>query len=176
MGFGALVVVVVVMNLFAYSRIRSIHDETDRIAADVLPGMYILGQIQSAAAANYGLIHDYLLISDESFRKKVESDWRQNRGQLDELSNAYGPTIRTQQDRDLFTAMKAQQGKYLQAVDGIVNSGSAALKDSSPARLLQQVDSVRKPYMKSIEDVVDFNKRDGEGAAQFIQTSTRSRG
>jgi methyl-accepting chemotaxis protein WspA len=88
---------------------------------------------------------------------------------MDGLMQAYEPTILNPHDQELFAAMKRLGTAYRRTVDGIASTASASPEDA--AARLQQIDAIRQPYLKSLRDLFESNRQDGEEAAMRIQSA-----
>jgi hypothetical protein len=142
LGFAATLIAITAMNVFALTRLLSIHDLTDSVTMDTQPGMYLLGRTEAVAEKEYALVRDLLLMASQTSREPVEAEWRANRSELERFTNAYERTTLPVRDRELFRSMKDVQAQCLRLEDEIVGARGDASKD--PATLLRRLDCARQ--------------------------------
>src|SRR4051812_44318080 len=111
-GFALLLASSAALGLFAFSRLSAINVQSGRITTNCLPGVYYTGQIESVNLANFALTQRYLLITDASERKSIETEMKANSAKLTELFKQYESAINEPEDRRLFDAMMAARGPY----------------------------------------------------------------
>jgi len=120
MGFGATILLTVILGVFAYLQLRTVDRAATRITADALPGISLMGRLQTAAATQFELLNDYvnsnvlngLLGTDGSAEAKsdqvrLETAVREATARVDESIADYEKTGVTIEDRELFETLKA---------------------------------------------------------------------
>ena len=115
MGFGATILLTVILGVFAYMQLRTVTLAATRITADALPGISLMGALQTAAATQFELLNDYvnsnvlngLLGADGSDAAKsdqirLETAVRAATARVDESIADYEKAGVTIEDRELF--------------------------------------------------------------------------
>ena len=166
-GFIAVIVITLALGIFAYTGIGSIQKSATNITADSLPGIYIIGQIQSLQSRKFALVMEHIQQSDPREMTRIETDLDELTHQLGGLFGDYEKTIFLQKDRDLFVTLTAARADFVAAAADIVRTSRASKKEA-----FAQMGSKVKPSFRRFSDAtsaeVAFNKANGDESATAI--------
>jgi methyl-accepting chemotaxis protein len=147
-GFTAVIFITIVIVVFAYTSLGGIEKVATVIATDNIPGIYVIGQIQSFQARKLALVLEHVQQSNQADLSRLETGIDGMTQQLAALMSDYERTITTQHDRELFEAVKAARGAF-------VDSAATVLKASRENRkqeALALVDAQMKPAFLKFSD------------------------
>jgi methyl-accepting chemotaxis protein len=167
-GFAAVIFITIVIVVFAYISLGGIEKVATVIATDNMPGIYVIGQIQSFQARKLALVLEHVQQSKEADRNQLETEIDGITQQLGTLMTDYEQTITTQHGRELFEAIKVARGAF-------VDSAATVLKASRENRkqeALALVDSQMKPaflkFSNATQAEVTDNKARGDESVKTI--------
>jgi methyl-accepting chemotaxis protein len=169
-GFTAVIIIAAALGLFAYIGLGSVQTSAVAITSDSLPGVYIIGQIQSLQSRKMVLVMKHVGVNDPAEMLRLETAIDGLTGQLAALFSTYEKTIFTQKDRDLFTTLTAARSAFVASSAEVVKTSRVSKK-----KALAMVDAQLNPAFQTFADAtaaeVNFNKENGDASAQEILSS-----
>jgi len=180
-GFGATIILTLSLGVFAFIQLGRVNRAATRITGEALPGVYLMGRLQSLATGHFGLLEEYLTTnlrdsimateaSPESVkeRKDLEARIETNREGIIALAGEYEKTLSTPEDRRLFSAIKAAQAPFMDSYAKVMSlSGSGKHKDAMDL-IDNRLRSQYKSFRESIDAEVSYKKGNGDTASRDI--------
>jgi methyl-accepting chemotaxis protein len=173
-GFTAVILISAALGVFAFSRVSVINTSAKSIATDSLPGLYAIGQIQTSAALNRGLLLEHLLAGDKDGKARAQIRMDELRNQITRQLAEYEKTITTSRDRELFEALKSARANFLGTFDEVLRL-SSDLKDKEAVDLFNtRLDPMYKKFSEAVDAEVALNKENGDRSGQAIMDAGSS--
>ena len=113
-SFGVLFVLMVVMAVVSYDRLRVIDEEAVSLERDSVPGLYLATALRGATRNSHATLERALFVdADAATANRDLERAAQSVRELDQHSAAYEATIFREDDRQRFRAYRAVVDKYL---------------------------------------------------------------
>ena len=166
-GFIAVIAITMATGIFAYTGIGRIQKSATSITTDSLPGIYIIGQIQSLQSRKFALLMEHIQQSDPGEMTRIETDIDELTHQLGGLFGDYEKTIFTEKDRNLFATLTAARSDFVAAAADIVRTSRASKKEAF-ALMASKVKPAFQKFSDATSAEVAFNKANGDESATTI--------
>src|SRR5437660_1271056 len=111
-SFGAVIVLMIGMGAFAFTRLATIEQETADVQKDSVPGLYYSDQIMTDWLDTYSLTLRHILATDRAEKQRIESLLDAQRTRMDNSIKTYEATVTTAKDRQLVDTLKGQRVPY----------------------------------------------------------------
>jgi len=167
-GYAAVVAIALSLGLFAYDRLSVIQGQATIITRDCLPGMYVIGQIDSHARQNLRYTLEHLLAEDAPTRAKMVASIQNNKAAIDKFFVDYEATITTPKDRELWEIVNATRIPYVKSFQEVLKLNDAGKTKEARELSNGEMALAFGTFMKAITDQVGFNKANGEVAGASI--------
>lgn len=172
-GFGAVIAIAMALGTYAFMQIGAIHTSSTRIAADALPSIYTVGQIQTNVQAVFSLILQHAVATEKSEMVEIESEIQKIRAANTEFSSAYQKLLANDKERDLFAALMTARSTYNAAADEILNvsrTGTAQANAQAKQMLHSKLKPLHQKYMEAAQNLVAMNKTVADEDSNDIQS------
>ena len=186
LGFGATILLVVILGIFAYTELRVVNRAATRITADALPGISLLGDLQMNTAERFQLLEEYvnanvlnsMLGTDgsseaKSEKARFETAIRETNSRNDALMADYEKTISLNSDRKLFEAIKTAQTPYSQSFTEVINLSLAGKHKVALDLIDGKLKQLRKTLGDAIKAEVMDSKTGGDEASRLARELRR---
>lgn len=174
-GFGAVLLIVAALGVFAYSRLVQIDKRAAIIVKDCLPGTYLAGEIQGVALGNLANSNRHMLAGDKAEKDLVEDELAKLKSKGDEVMAKYEVTITLDKDRQLFERLKAARAKYVGLWTSELLPLSRAMKTREALEVYEEkVSPAFQEFYAAASDIVSFNQENGESNGQLISGDVTS--
>jgi len=167
-GFGAIIMTVVGLAGFAYSRIAVIHENASHVAAEALPGLYTIGQLQNNVHHSVALLLQHVTAGEKSEQARLENEIRELRSQNATRLGEYEKTITTDKDRELFGAIKNSRVPYWECYDEVIRLSSASKTKEATDLANTRLTALYKKYVEASDAEVQFNKSSADASGKSI--------
>ncbi len=171
LGFLVILAIMVALGLFSRSRLSAIGEDANVITTDCLPGVYDICLIRGQAKENFiSLLR--ILTADE--KKEIEdrkTKLKEGREKISKTGEEYAKTIFLPRDRELFDAINAPRAEYVNAGNKAIELADEGKTKEALALLKSSVDPAYAKYMIALNNLVDFNKENGDAASVKISSS-----
>ena len=167
-GFATVIAIAISLVFFAFAELRGIDRVSTIITGDNMPGIYIIGRIQSLQARKLAVVMEHVLRSDQTEMARLEAEADGITAQLGALMSDYAKTITTQEDRDLFEAVKAARQPFVESVAEVLKESRASRKKEAQAVITAKVMSTFQKFSEATEAEVTYNKVSGDASAKAI--------
>lgn len=173
-GFLAVILITVVLGGFAYTQLRTIAANSDKITKDSLPGLQLIGQIRNTVAVNLNLLLQHVIASDASEMRQLEADMGTLRQQITKLFDDYETTITSAKDRELFEVLKSSRVAFLRPFDEVLVLSRELKTKEATAAVNSTLLPTYRAYSDAAEKLVVLNKSNGDEAGVAISGSISS--
>jgi methyl-accepting chemotaxis protein WspA len=111
-SFAIILTLMIALASVAYTRLVIIDRAARSTATESVPGLYYSSAVRDTLVMTYALTVEQLGQGDILAMSKLEERRQAARKELNELIGTYDKIIRTEQERELFSAFKEQLGPY----------------------------------------------------------------
>lgn len=136
--FAILLVSMVGIATWAYTRLARIEDQATLVETTSLPGLYHAAQIATAFNLDYALTQEYVLQTDLVARSKQLDHIRTASAALQDLIAKYEPTVLNADDRGSAAAIRQTVESFRSVQETILAPGSDAKANRDAAATLAQ--------------------------------------
>ncbi|MDX1953493.1 MAG: methyl-accepting chemotaxis protein [Verrucomicrobiota bacterium] len=173
-GFGSLIAINLVLWFFSYIHLKEIKAQSNLITTQALPGVYLIGQIESAAKDAWALAFKHISSASKKETDSVELEMKEIARKIDQLLIAYEKTISTERDRELWQAITPARQRYLEMRERIILPLSREHKTREALTAMHDdLEPVFNEFMGTIRTLADFNRENGEQAGKRIEAGIR---
>ncbi len=174
LSFGVLVVLMLVMAVFSYTRLRLIDEETLSIQHDSLPGVYLATSLRAAANESYTAMQRAIFVDPDA--DTAHRDLDRIPGMLEsfeKLSAAYQKSTFRDDDRARFATFRAVYDRYLPLLaESVQKARSGPHADAVAA--YARTTPVWEDVIRNANVLVTENRSFADLSAQHIQDSVAS--
>jgi hypothetical protein len=173
-GFGAVILIAVVLAGFAYTRLIAVEKTATSITSGSLPGIYIIGQVQRNEARSLSLLLQQVASDDEAELMLLDIEVNDLRTNDAKLVADYAAIIKTDKDREQFASIQAAAGAYWPKFDEIRALSKARQNKQAMSLLANQLKPLYQIYADAVEAEVTLNKTDSDGRGRDIQSTVKT--
>jgi methyl-accepting chemotaxis protein len=184
MGFGATILLTVMLGVFSYKELRTVKQAAVRITSNTLPGIGLMGSLQMASSRQFELLDKYvnsnvlngMLGTDggpEALhdRQALEAAMKESTLAVENLLSEYEKITSTDQNRVLLDAVKAARVPYMRCFDEVMALSLAKKHKDALDLIAGKLQPLRKTLSASIDAELALNKSDGEEASRNIMAA-----
>ena len=173
-GFAAMLVIAAAIGLYAVIMMVGIHHDAATITQRNLPGVYLVGQIESLNLTNYLNTHRLALVDTAEERTSIQARMKDVTDRMSAIYAEYEKTITTPEDRRMFEAVQAARAVYADRRREFTQQVGKATTEELWTSLSDKVDPAYADYYKAIRTLVDANKVGGDTAGAEIMAAAVS--
>src|SRR5690349_2520943 len=101
-GFGAVIAIASILGIFAYTRLAVVDKGVENIAAQSLPVVYQVGQVQALAQEHFGVLLAILIANDAGEEERLNQQMQTQREAVTAAMAAYEKSLKSTKDRELY--------------------------------------------------------------------------
>jgi methyl-accepting chemotaxis protein WspA len=169
-SFGALFVLMLVMAVVSYTRLRSIDDEAVSLERDSVPGLFLATSLRAATNESYLTLDRAIFVDGDAAATQRDIDrLAVLQRQFEQFSTDYQATLFHDDDRQRFNAFKAAYDQYLPLLNEVAREATTSKPDAQAAfaRLATPWENV----VRTAEILVQENRTQAGESAQLIRHS-----
>ena len=174
LGFAATSIVVLTFGLFAYFRLVEIRTHSATITKDALPGIAMIGEINSLSKKNYILTLRHVATAKAEEKTSLFNLIQTNVARINQLTNDYTATISSPQERELLAKLMESRAKYVTSFKEAVKLSDAGKVKEAQELVDNRLNPAFVVFDNSVEELMAFNKEQGEAAGKQITASVGS--
>lgn len=173
-GFSAVTLVAIALGVVAYLEMASIGANANLIAADTIPSLYNLGQLQNNAQQTYSQLLQHTYAKDDADRARVEDEIRVSRATIGKLIADLDRTNASEADRIAFDKLKSSRANFVLRFDAVMNLNGANKNKEAADMMHREVRPLFLKYMEAVDELVSGNKKEGDAMGASILGSVSS--
>src|SRR5436190_2049188 len=104
LGFALVILLMIGLSVFAYGELRGIEAQAITLRGESVPGLYIIGKLHAISISTYTSVQQLVLEQDAAKMQQIMSYLEGKTTERLELLKEYEPTIRSDQERELYKA------------------------------------------------------------------------
>ncbi len=161
-GFGAVILITVLLGSFAYSRIGNISRLSADISSNSLPSVYLMGQIQKNTEQIMRLILQHILSSDKEEMAGLDQLIQENRTRNSEALAKYEKEfVSNDKDRELLGEVKTAEIAFWSTADEVLRVSRMGTPESNKQALAMaetRLKPLHSKYLDAAAKEVSFNQ------------------
>ena len=174
LGFGLLVVLMVVLGVFSLVQLAKVNGSTVDMATNWLPSVRILGKLGADIAGVRRAELYLLLVKDKQETERYQEVLRQRSSVLAEDEKTYEALISSDQERQLYQSFRSGWEKYLAVKDQGLELHRIG-KDAEAATMARTEGlDAYNTASKYLDDDIDLNSKGGAAAAAAAEETYSS--
>jgi methyl-accepting chemotaxis protein len=174
-GFGAVILVAVLLNVFGLVQLARIGDKTFHIKEEFVPGLILAGRIDSLVRDQLGHIARHITATTPAEKAKIEGLMAEQHKQLTEAMKGYEDSIFDPKDRENFAAFKAARQNQRDIRNAKVMPQSREGKTAEAVRGLEQdYMPAYDAYLAAARVLLDYNDKGSSEATREVAAATQS--
>jgi methyl-accepting chemotaxis protein len=170
-GFTFAAAITVALGAFTFIELLKIHEWSDVAVDDCLPGTAVAGEIRSYVSINHARTLALLVRRDEPSQARLQNLIASNASEIDRLMGEYEPTITTDEDRRLFTALKESFGPLRAIRQEMLGLGKAGKAEEAMAMFNERYDPAFDRVNAAAKAVTAYNRDRGRYAGESIESA-----
>ncbi len=159
---AVLVLFTIVLGSVSIYNISGINTNLQAIVVDSLPGVATIAEVRGRVLQIRGGAWKHIATPDTSAMEKVDVEIAGLKQQAAEFLQAYEKTITLAEDRAIYSRLRPQLDAYLAAWEGVQKLSLSKQKPEAYAGYISSVDPPFLQLRASINELVEWNKRNGE--------------
>src|SRR5579862_2147655 len=146
LSFSATILLMIALCAFAYIQLHGIEIQAVALRTEAVPGVYLSGRLHTVSVSTYTSVQQLILEQDPARIQQIKAYLEDKTAERLELLKKYGPTIKTDKQRELFGATNAALAPYM-VVRRQVEKLGADSKTKTAAATMQR-DQLEPLYAK----------------------------
>lgn len=167
-SFALILILMALMEAFAWLRLDNIDDETLNLQDDAVPGLYHSTSLRAAWYENYILTQQLSSGSNEMQRDDVVRKLQQNTEWLDKASDHYQATIHDPNDQQLFNQFGQIRTEFANLQQALIRQAHAGTPQDLQRQFAQQLLPVWQSGQSLSQRLVDENKAFADTSVMHI--------
>ncbi len=173
-SFGAILVIMLIMGAFAYTRLISIRKETSDVEQDTLPVLYYINALAINVAEANSLLSEHLPNTNVAQFDKIESRIQAKNAELDDLLKKIEAELVSATDKEKFEVIKTTRKSYDAARSAFINLSKTNRKEEANALMLSQVLPEFEKFFEAIRGESTSTKNGADVSVKEIQSAVTS--
>jgi methyl-accepting chemotaxis protein WspA len=170
LSFGALFLLMLVMAVISYTRLRAIDDEAVSLGRDSVPGLYLATALRAASNESYSTLERALFVDSDPDSVKRDLDHLPDALRaFDKVAADYQNTVFRDDDRQRFNSFKTAYDQYLSLFNEAVRQAQTS-KPAAQAAFMRLM-PVWENVIRNANVLVAENHSQADESAQMIRTS-----
>ncbi|HLJ46063.1 MAG TPA: methyl-accepting chemotaxis protein [Bryobacteraceae bacterium] len=176
-GFAAVIVIAVTLGVFAYTKVRVIESSANRIAANSLPSVYLVGQIQNGIRKEFSLVLQFVAAGSKDEMDRIDAEIRELRVLNGSRRGEYQKLLATDKERSLFDMLLAARAAYISACDDtlkLCRSGTREARSQAADIINQQLRKLEEKYLEDAGNLVELAQASAAEDSQKVEQNVSS--
>ena len=171
-GFSTIILLMVALCVFAFSQLQGIASQATALRNDSVPGLYLVGQIQSASIADHSLVEQLVFELNTAKMQEILAHLQKRITEQQDLLKQYEVTITTAKDRELVETTKSALARLLTVREDVIRLGKTPGTKAEAANLLNdKFANAYRQFQEATEAEVALEKTSAEDATARIQSA-----
>jgi methyl-accepting chemotaxis protein WspA len=171
-SFGLVLVAMLAMGGFAYTRLAKIEREAAIVEQQTTPGLFTSAQLTVAWAQRFSLLEGHILLEGGATRQEVEERLQGNQADIRRFSRSYEEQHRNASDREQFAALKALEEPFGVTEGELLRFSREDRDNDARATLQARLVPINTRLQAVLHGLMDTNKRDAENSTRQIVASS----
>jgi methyl-accepting chemotaxis protein len=174
LAFGAILTLLVLLALFAFTRLQSIQAESREISGNWLPATRYAGEMNAALTEHRSAMQQLVANFNLDMNKAAEQRLKESAEDLTRNSKAYEALLTNDEERKLFADFSAKRAKFQASVQRAAGAARDANVDAALEVLTKDARSDFQAAEKAAEALVDFQTKGAEASAAESESTYRT--
>jgi methyl-accepting chemotaxis protein len=173
-GFGAVILIAIVLGIFAQSRVGVINASSSRITATSMPGLYLIGQIQGNFEGEYSHLLQYAMATDRNEMARLEAELQSSHERNAQVRKDYEKTIADDKQLALYDGMKDSATAFRAASAKVIKLSGELNKKEAADAVHNELTPAHDKYKEAMWTLAAYNKTAADRDAQGIDATVSS--
>jgi methyl-accepting chemotaxis protein WspA len=174
-GFSAVFIIMLMLSMFAYWRLRDIESKATELNQDSIPSLHLIGLLHAASIETYTSTEQHVLETDPAKMAQITAFIQQKSAERLDILKQLSSTLQTPRDKELLDATNAALALYMPSRAQVLKLSSDPRTKAQAATLLRgEYDSLYTKLQEAIEAQVQLKKEESNEAGLKIQEAVAS--
>ncbi len=174
-GFIAIIVIVMALGGFAFTRLIAISDHTDHIGKQSLPALELVARAQKNAVDYDRIVYRHIGSSDKDDMARLEVALNADSADNTKIYEELGSLLTDDKGRELLEKTKTERAQYTKIREAVMVLSRQATNDEAAYTLARtQLDPASDIYRAALGDLVNYIRTDADGTSASIQGTVQS--
>ncbi len=170
-GFSTVILITALLAAYCIAHLNDIDGKSNAIVKDAMPGVYLIGQIESNARSMLAEQYRDILETDDAEIARIGQTVQQLREKNTKLVDEYETSVIRAEDRRLFEQIKATRQGYAVTLEEVLQLCAQHKNEEAMKAMRTKSVPAYEKYIAAIRASVDSNKAYGDGAGNDISTA-----
>ena len=174
-GFSVVFMIIIVLSMFAFWRLRDIELQATELNQDSIPSLHLIGLLHAVSIETYTSTEQHVLETDPAKMEQIIAFIQKKSVERADILKQLASTLKTPRDKELLDATDAALGTYMASRAQVLKlSADPKTKPQAAALLRGEYDSLYAKLQASIEAQVELKKNESNEAGLRIQDAVAS--
>jgi methyl-accepting chemotaxis protein WspA len=174
-GFSVVFMIMLLLSVFAYWRLRDIESQATELNQDSIPSLHLIGLLHAVSIETYTSTEQHVLETDPAKMQQIIAFIQQKSVERLEILKQLNSTLKTPRDQELLDATNAALATYMASRTQVLKlSADPKTKPQAAALLQGQYDALYAKLQEAIEAQVELKKNESNEAGLRIQGAVAS--
>jgi len=174
-GFASVIIITLALGGFAYTRLVTIRNHSDRVAKLSLPTVEMVSRAQKNAKDYDRLVYKHIGSADKEDMSRLEVEISVDSADNAKIYDELGKLITEENGRALLDKTKTARAEYIHIRDAVLVISRQATNNAAAYGMARsQMDPVSDRYLIALGALIDFIRADAEGTSKTIQSAAQS--
>ena len=174
-GFASVIIIVLVLGIFAYSRLVSIKSHSDEITKQSFPTIEFAYRAQKNAKDSGQIVYQHIGSSDKEDMARLEAMLAAGSADNTLVYEGLEKLVTSEKGRTLLDAVKSARADYNKNRTEVLTISRQATNNTEAYNLARtQLDPAANKYLGALDALIDYVKTDADDASKSIQSSVQS--
>ena len=165
LAFGAILALLVLLALFAFTRLQSIQTESRQISGNWLPATRYAGALNSGLTEQRSAMQQLVANFNLDMNKAAERRLKESADDIAKNSKAYEALIVDETERKLFADFSAKWTRYQASVQRAIGAARDANVDAALEVLTKDARSDFQAAEKAVDALLEYQTKGAEASA-----------
>ncbi len=161
-GFSVVILITAALGFFVFERIFAISDATTTVANRAIPGIVLLGQVESLVKENFINTTQHHLADDVGRKLEIEKEMDLKSTALTDLYTQYEALLITDQEKAIYDLIKTRRPPYRDKRVAILALSREGRQAEARHALEHELYPVYQAYITAIRTAVDESRELGD--------------
>jgi methyl-accepting chemotaxis protein len=174
-GFISVIVIVLALGGFAYTRLVAINHHTDHIAKQSLPTVELVARAEKNAMDYDRIVYKHIGSSDKDDMVRLEAALKADTADNTQVYQDLGNLVTDEQGSKLLDATKTARANYVKVRDAVLALSREATNNAAAYTMARtQMDPASDQYHAALDALIDYVRTDADSTSASIQSTVQS--
>lgn len=170
-GFGIVLVFLIIMGAFSINRLSYIDVEVQRVVDDRWPKAKALAEVKDNVNIMARVMRNMILLNDPAEDQKEKNRLLEARGVVGKIIEELSKTIKSNEGKALVAKIQDAQAAYVKSQNLIIELIENDKHDEAKKELFSTVRKSQSEYFKVLEELITFQSKAMETAGHDVEST-----